>query len=165
MPDGQRTSVGSALTVTTSAARLPAGARHLGAHSVSYACLLKVLVLCAEYAIDRFRNMTAIASHPAGSSDLASLTFRYTRNPDGWVTAQIAEFPEAISQGASEHEAYVNVLEALHDLTHEPTLTERIAFTAQARVVEPLEGLIEPLGGMISSLLAAARDRARDRVH
>jgi predicted RNase H-like HicB family nuclease len=109
--------------------------------------------------------MTATASHPAGPTDPAQLTFRYTSNPDGWVTAQITEFPEAISQGSTEHEAYLNVLEALHDLTHEPTLAERLAFTAQARLIAPIEDLIEPLGGVLSSLLAAARDRTRDRVH
>lgn len=44
------------------------------------------------------------------------LTFRYTENPDGWVTAQIAEYPEAISQGESHAEARLNALYALHDL-------------------------------------------------
>jgi hypothetical protein len=109
--------------------------------------------------------MSATANHPHGSADPAQLTFRYTRNPDGWVTSQIVEFPEAISQGASEHEAYLNVLEALHELTHEPTLTERLAFTAQARIVEPIEELIGPLGEKLGGLLTSALSRTRGRVH
>jgi hypothetical protein len=69
------------------------------------------------------------------------LTIRYTDNDDGWVTAQIVELPEAISQGPTRHDAWVNVLDALHDLTHQPTTAERVAFTVQARVVEPLSRL------------------------
>lgn len=110
--------------------------------------------------------MTATASSRAGSDEPTQLTFLYTRNPDGWVTAQIVEFPAAISQGSTEHEAWVNVLEALHDLTHEPTTAERVAFVAQARIVEPLSGLIEPLNGLFRELVTrAARMSERDRVH
>ena len=74
------------------------------------------------------------------------LTITYTDNEDGWVTAQIVEVPEAISQGSSPHEAWVNVFKALHDLTHEPTIAEKVAFTVQARVIEPLEGLRHRFG-------------------
>jgi hypothetical protein len=112
--------------------------------------------------------MSATANHPARSpADHARLTFRYTPNPDGWVTAQIVEFPEAISQGASEHEAYLNVLEALHDLTHEPTVAERLAFAAQARFVgmEELVELVEPWGRrLIDAITAALHDVTRPRV-
>ena len=38
----------------------------------------------------------------------------------------------------------MNVLEALHDLTHEPTSAERVAFAVQATLDE-LEQLIGPL--------------------
>jgi hypothetical protein len=98
--------------------------------------------------------------------DPRQLTFLYATNPDGWITAQIREFPAAISQGPTEHEAYVNVLEAFHDLTHEPTLAERVAFAAQARIVEPLEalstGTLGNLGEFVSRLIGSA---TRDRVH
>jgi hypothetical protein len=99
-------------------------------------------------------------------NDPHQLTFLYTTNPDGWVTAQISEFPAAISEGATEHEAYLNVLEAFHDLTHEPTLAERVAFAAQARIVEPLEalstGTLSNLGEFLGRLIGTA---TRDRVH
>jgi hypothetical protein len=99
-------------------------------------------------------------------NDPRQLTFLYTTNPDGWITAQIAEFPAAISQGPTKHDAYVNVLEAFHDLTHEPTLAERVAFAAQARVVEPLEalrtGTLSNLGEFVSRLIGSG---TRDRVH
>jgi hypothetical protein len=77
---------------------------------------------------------------PIGRSD--HLTVRFTTNPDGWVTAQLEEIPAAISQGRDEDEAWVNVLEALHDLTHQPTAAERVAYTVQARLVEPLLRLL-----------------------
>lgn len=109
--------------------------------------------------------MSATASHPTSAADPSQLTFRYTTNPDGWVTAQIAERPEAISQGASEHEAYINVLEALHDLTHEPTLTERLFFTAQARLAEQIEWVQQAIGERLAELASAVRDRSRDHVH
>ena len=66
------------------------------------------------------------------------LTIQYEDAGDGWITARIREVPEAISQGRTRDEAYVNVLDALHDLTHRPTVAERVAFTVQARVIEPL---------------------------
>ena len=107
----------------------------------------------------------ALASHPPGSTDPAQLTFRYSENPDGWVTAQIVEYPQAISQGSSEHEAYLNVLEALHDLTHEPTVAERIAFATQAGI-DALAAGLEPLGRrVIDALGTAVRGFGRDRVH
>ncbi|MDQ6820031.1 MAG: hypothetical protein M3076_06800 [Actinomycetota bacterium] len=85
--------------------------------------------------------MSMTADQAAGSTDPAHLTIEYIENEDGWVTAQIVEFPAAISQGSTRHEAWVNVLEALRDLTHEPTPVERVAFTVQARIIEPLDRL------------------------
>jgi predicted RNase H-like HicB family nuclease len=41
------------------------------------------------------------------------LTVRYSDAGDGWVTAQIAEIPGAISQGATREEARANVIDAL----------------------------------------------------
>jgi predicted RNase H-like HicB family nuclease len=108
--------------------------------------------------------MTAMADTRAGSTDPAKLTVLYTRNDDGWITAQIAEFPAAISQGRTEHEAWTNVLDALHDLTHEPTASERIAAVVQARLIEPLSGLIEPLDGRLHGLASRARARGRQHV-
>jgi predicted RNase H-like HicB family nuclease len=70
------------------------------------------------------------------------LTIRCTQNEDGRITAQIEQIPAAASQGATQEQAYRNVLEALHDLTHEPTSLERLAYTLQARVVEPVAALL-----------------------
>jgi predicted RNase H-like HicB family nuclease len=116
--------------------------------------------------------MSATASDPTESAGFGHLTFVYTPNSDGWVTAQIAEFPAAISQGATEEAARLNVLDALHDLTHEPTPAERIAFSAQARLDEAqaaLDGareeLVDLFGTFFRRLLSAARDRTHDRVH
>jgi hypothetical protein len=82
--------------------------------------------------------MSATTSPTVDSNESAHLTISYTENEDGWITAQVVEIPEAISQGPSRHEAWVNVLAALHDLTHKPTLPETIAFAVQARIIEPL---------------------------
>lgn len=41
------------------------------------------------------------------------LTIRYSDAGDGWVTAQIAEIPAAISEGRTRAEARENVLDAL----------------------------------------------------
>jgi hypothetical protein len=46
--------------------------------------------------------------------------------------------PGAHGQGRTPEQAKANVLQAMHDLTHEPTTAERVAFTIQARVVEPV---------------------------
>ena len=46
-------------------------------------------------------------------SDELHLTIRYSDAGDGWVTAQIAEIPGAISQGATREEARANVVDAL----------------------------------------------------
>ncbi len=89
--------------------------------------------------------MSATVHPSAGATDPAQLTITYTDGEDGWVTAQIVEFPAAISQGRSRHEAWLNVLDALHDVTHKPTMSERVAFTVQARVVEPLRRLPDSL--------------------
>lgn len=47
------------------------------------------------------------------------ITVRLTRNDDGWWTAQIAEFRDAISQGSSPQEAASNALDAMRDLGYE----------------------------------------------
>jgi hypothetical protein len=70
------------------------------------------------------------------------LTIRYADAGNGWITARIEEEPAAISQGRTRAEAYENVIDALHDLRHEPSLAERIAYRFEARVVEPLAGLL-----------------------
>lgn len=106
--------------------------------------------------------MSATASHPSGSTSSDHLTFLYTSNPDGWVTAQIAEFPEAISQGETEREAQANVLEALHDLTHEPTLAEQAAFAIQG-FIDRFEGYVWAAGGNLGRALSEALDRSHDR--
>ena len=106
--------------------------------------------------------MSATTRHPSGSTGSDHLTFLYTANPDGWVTAQIAEFPEAISQGENEQQARANVLEALHDLHHRPTLAERAAFTIQA-LVDELDQLIRPLGSKVADALHDALERTHDR--
>jgi hypothetical protein len=93
--------------------------------------------------------MSATADSSPGRSDPTQLTVLYTRNEDGWVTAQIAEYPAAISQGRTEHEAWTNVLDALHDLMHEPTATERLAALVQARIVEPLSEVARPLNELL----------------
>lgn len=130
-------------------------------HPASREPALKDLTACGEYGIDSFSAMSATASHPAvPNSD--HLTFLYTSNPDGWVTAQIEEFPEAISQGETELQARANVLEALHDLTHKPTLAERAAFTIQA-MLDGFEQFVLPVGGKVTETIAAALDRTHDR--
>ena len=116
--------------------------------------------------------MSATASHPTESAGFGHLTFVYTPNPDGWLTVQIAEFPAAISQGETEEAARRNVLDALHDLTHEPTPAERIAFSAQARLDEAQAALdgareefVDRFGVFFHRVLSAARDRMHDLVH
>jgi uncharacterized protein YdaU (DUF1376 family) len=71
------------------------------------------------------------------------LTIHFEEADDGWVTARIEEEPAAISQGRTQDEAYDNVLDALHDLKHRPTLIERIAYKIEARIIEPLSALIQ----------------------
>lgn len=92
--------------------------------------------------------------------DPGRLTFSFTENDDGWVTAQIVEYPAAISQGSTSEEARRNVLEALHDLTHEATLAERVAFTVDAALSE-LGALASDLVGFAERLLGSAAERAR----
>jgi predicted RNase H-like HicB family nuclease len=46
-------------------------------------------------------------------TDELRLTVRYSDAGDGWVTAQIAEVPGAISQGKTRDEARANVIDAL----------------------------------------------------
>jgi hypothetical protein len=97
----------------------------------------------------------------ASTVEPARLTIEYTENEDGWVTAQIVEYPAAISQGATRHEAWLNVLNALRDLTHQPTLAERVAFAVEALLAE----LGEWVGGLPElrdRLIGAAAERGRD---
>jgi predicted RNase H-like HicB family nuclease len=46
-------------------------------------------------------------------SEELHLTVRYSDAGEGWVTAQIAEIPGAISEGKTREEARANVLDAL----------------------------------------------------
>ena len=46
-------------------------------------------------------------------SDELRLTVRYAEAGDGWITAQVAELPGAISQGETRDEARANVIDAL----------------------------------------------------
>lgn len=46
-------------------------------------------------------------------SDALHLTIRYSDAGEGWVTAQIAEIPGAISEGKTREEARSNVIDAL----------------------------------------------------
>lgn len=46
-------------------------------------------------------------------SDKLRLTIRYSDADDGWVTAQVAEIPGAISEGKTREEARENVIDAL----------------------------------------------------
>jgi predicted RNase H-like HicB family nuclease len=48
-----------------------------------------------------------------GRSDALHLTIRYEDAGDGWVTAQVAEVPGAISEGKTREEARANVIDAL----------------------------------------------------
>jgi predicted RNase H-like HicB family nuclease len=46
-------------------------------------------------------------------SDALHLTIRYEDAGEGWITAQIAEIPGAISEGKTREEARSNVIDAL----------------------------------------------------
>jgi predicted RNase H-like HicB family nuclease len=46
-------------------------------------------------------------------SDELQLTIRYSDAGEGWVTAQVAEIPGAISEGKTRDEARENVIDAL----------------------------------------------------
>lgn len=46
-------------------------------------------------------------------SDALHLTIQYSDAGDGWVTAQVAEIPGAISEGRTREEARSNVIDAL----------------------------------------------------
>jgi predicted RNase H-like HicB family nuclease len=46
-------------------------------------------------------------------SEELDLTIRYSDAGDGWVTAQVAEIPGAISEGKTREGARANVLDAL----------------------------------------------------
>jgi predicted RNase H-like HicB family nuclease len=46
-------------------------------------------------------------------SEQLRITVRYSDAGDGWVTAQVAEVPGAISQGKTREEARTNVIDAL----------------------------------------------------
>lgn len=116
--------------------------------------------------------MGAVAKSPEPNVDSQHLTVVFTANDDGWVTAQIEEFPAAISQGPTEREAWSNVLDALHDLTHEPTPTERVVYAAQARLdrlTEVAEQLVDQVGPVVDRTGRALREvwerHQRTRVH
>lgn len=49
-------------------------------------------------------------------ADSVELTILYEDAGDGWVTAQVAEVPGAISQGKTRDEARSNVIDALQAL-------------------------------------------------
>jgi predicted RNase H-like HicB family nuclease len=68
-------------------------------------------------------------------SDALHLTIRYEDAGEGWVTAQIAEIPGAISEGKTRKEARSNVIDALDVLL---TPDEELAGGA------PLEGSESP---------------------
>lgn len=105
--------------------------------------------------------MATTTDPPTASGGSDRLTFRFTPNPDGWVTAQIVEYPEAISQGPTESEARANVLEALHDLIHEPTTAERIAFATDAA----LDELVDHLEAVAQRLLDLLEFRSGHERH
>ena len=50
---------------------------------------------------------------PIASEAIITYTAVFTPDEDGWICAQIAEVPEAISQGRTLEEAKANVTEAL----------------------------------------------------
>lgn len=50
---------------------------------------------------------------PASEAVAATYTAVLTPGENGWITAQIVEVPEALSQGRSVEEARANVTEAL----------------------------------------------------
>lgn len=52
----------------------------------------------------------------AHGDQVEHLTIVFEEAEDGWIAAQIAEVPAAISQGRSRDEARANVIDALHDL-------------------------------------------------
>jgi len=57
----------------------------------------------------------SMARAEAAAADAAAGTYTAVLSPDeeGWITAQIVEVPEALSQGKSVDEARANVTEAL----------------------------------------------------
>jgi antitoxin HicB len=52
-------------------------------------------------------------AHPTSKERSLTYTAVLTPGEDGWICAQIAEVPEAISQGRTLEEAKANVAEAL----------------------------------------------------
>lgn len=71
------------------------------------------------------------------------LTIHYEAGADGWVTATIEEEPGAISQGRTRDEAYLNVLDALHDLRHSPSGLERVTRRLERWIEEFVEAVRE----------------------
>jgi len=61
---------------------------------------------------------------------------------DGWWAARIPELPGAHGQGRTVEAARLSVLDALHELTHEPTPAERWAYLVQARIIDPARDLL-----------------------
>jgi hypothetical protein len=65
-----------------------------------------------------------------------NLTIRIEETGEGWFHAQIEEIPEAISQGRTREEAWRNVLSAVYDLVHRPTLGERLRYRLRALLAD-----------------------------
>jgi hypothetical protein len=86
--------------------------------------------------------MSATADHPHTEE---RLTVVIDQAGGGWYAARIPEVPGAHGQGRTPEQARANVLEAMYDLIHEPSPTERVVFTIQARVVDTLRELVEAL--------------------
>lgn len=61
-------------------------------------------------------DIDTTAGYGMAMSEQLHLTIRYADAGDGWLTAQVAEIPGAISEGKSRDEARANVLDALDTL-------------------------------------------------
>lgn len=83
--------------------------------------------------------MSATADHTHAEEHL---TIVVDDAGDGWFAARIPEVPGAHGQGRTPEEARASALEAMYELTHEPTEAERLALLIQARLIEPLRDLL-----------------------
>jgi predicted RNase H-like HicB family nuclease len=84
----------------------------------------------------RYREDLMALAH---GEDVEQLTIRFEEAEEGWIAAQIVEFPGAISQGRSHDEARANVIDALDDL------------------LNPERGLRDPLAWVRAELEELAR--------